>query len=128
MFVTTKILAAGGSVDRSYAKCVESVGRVDDGVGGRDGEGEGVEAGRGEGNGKGYVDLFLIHSPNAGAKARREMWGALERLWKEGRARAIGVSNFGVGHLEEMRGYAEVWPPSVNQIEVSFFALFFLLF
>lgn len=108
MFVTTKILAAGGSEEKSYGKCIESVEKIDDGLG---------EGGKGEG--RGYVDLFLIHSPSAGAEARREMWGALERVWREGRARSIGVSNFGVGHVEEMRGYAEVWPPHVNQIEVS---------
>ena len=47
------------------------------------------------------------------------MWGALGRVWKEGRARAVGVSNFGVGCLEELRGLGGVWPPAVNQIEVS---------
>lgn len=98
--MTTKILAAGGSEELSYRKCVESVEKIDAGDGG-------------------YVDLFLIHSASGGAQKRREMWGALERLWREGRARAIGVSNFGVGHVEEMKGWGGVWPPMVNQIEVS---------
>ena len=64
------------------------------------------------------MDLFLIHTPGGGSKARKEMWQALEKLESEGRARAIGVSNFGVGHIEEMRDYARIWPPHVNQIEV----------
>ncbi|KAI9871971.1 MAG: hypothetical protein M1823_008299, partial [Watsoniomyces obsoletus] len=67
---------------------------------------------------KGYVDLFLIHSPNAGNKARKEMWLALEKLHDEGKAKSIGVSNFGIGHINEMKDYAKVWPPHVNQIEL----------
>ena len=102
IFATTKILGAAGSVEKSYRKCVESVEKID---GGSDG-------------GKGYVDLFLIHSPNSGAEKRKEMWLALERLYEEGRAKSIGVSNYGVGQIEEMKGYAKVWPPMVNQIEV----------
>lgn len=67
----------------------------------------------------GYVDLFLIHSPNAGAAIRKELWLALEKLKGEGLVKEIGVSNYGRGHIEEMREYATVWPPVVNQIEVS---------
>ena len=99
IFVTTKILSVGGSVEKSYQKCVESVNKIDAGD-------------------KGYVDLFLIHSPNAGSSARKEMWLALEKLYEEGKAKSIGVSNFGAGHIEEMKSYAKVWPPHVNQIEV----------
>lgn len=69
-----------------------------------------------------YVDLFLVHTPYGGPNAkreRREMWLALERAFEEGGARAIGVSNYKVEHLEEMREYAKVWPPHVNQIQVS---------
>ncbi|KAI9664845.1 MAG: hypothetical protein M1821_006293 [Bathelium mastoideum] len=67
---------------------------------------------------KGYADLFLIHSPHCGPQGRKTLWKALERAHKEGRAKAIGVSNFGVGHIEELKEYAEVWPPHVNQIEL----------
>ncbi|KAI8222478.1 hypothetical protein K4K57_011741 [Colletotrichum sp. SAR 10_99] len=63
----------------------------------------------------GYVDLFLVHRP---IQRREEVWVALERLLEEGKTRAIGVSNFRAEHLEEMKGYAKVWPPVVNQIEV----------
>jgi len=98
LFLTTKILSAGGSPDATYKKCLESVKKID-----------------GE---NGYVDLFLIHTPSGGTSARKEMWQALEKLEEEGSAKAIGVSNFGVGHIEEMKLYARIWPPHINQIEV----------
>jgi diketogulonate reductase-like aldo/keto reductase len=41
----------------------------------------------------GHVDLFLIHSPSAGPEKREEQWRALEGLVKDGKAKAIGVSN-----------------------------------
>lgn len=62
-----------------------------------------------------YVDLYLLHWPVAGK--RLDSWRALEKLHAEGCARAIGVSNFLVPHLEELLAHAKV-PPSVNQIEV----------
>jgi len=62
-----------------------------------------------------YVDLYLLHWPVAGK--RLDSWRALEKLHAEGRARAIGVSNFLVLHLEELLAHANL-PPSVNQIEV----------
>ncbi len=63
-----------------------------------------------------YVDLFLIHWPVVGK--RKESWRALERLRADGRARAIGVSNYMQHHLEELLAHATE-PPSVNQIEAS---------
>jgi len=62
-----------------------------------------------------YVDLYLLHWPVAGK--RLDSWRALEKLHAEGRARAIGVSNFLVPHLEELLVHASL-PPSLNQIEV----------
>jgi diketogulonate reductase-like aldo/keto reductase len=62
------------------------------------------------------VDLYLLHWPVAGK--RRDSWRALERLHREGRARAIGVSNFMPRHLEELLAEAEI-VPAVDQIEVS---------
>jgi methylglyoxal/glyoxal reductase len=62
-----------------------------------------------------YVDLYLIHWPVAGK--RKESWRALERLFEEKRARAIGVSNFLVPHLEELLKDAKV-VPAANQIEL----------
>lgn len=99
IFVTTKILSAGGSVEKSYKKCLESIQKIDPA---RDG----------------YVDLFLIHSPNAGSAKRKEMWQALEKLYEKGKVKSIGVSNFGVAQIDEMKEYAKIWPPHVNQIEV----------
>jgi diketogulonate reductase-like aldo/keto reductase len=106
VFLTTKILSAAGSVQKSYEKCLASVEKVDVAE-------------------DGYVDMFLIHSPNSGKEKRKEMWLALERLYDEGKVRSIGVSNYGVGHIEEMRSYAKVWPPHVNQIEVCFREIWF---
>ena len=63
---------------------------------------------------EGYVDLLLIHSPSSEPKARKEMWHALEKLANEGKARSIGINNFGTGHIEEMKSYARIWPPHVN--------------
>jgi diketogulonate reductase-like aldo/keto reductase len=63
-----------------------------------------------------YVDLYLVHWPVP--KARLDSWRALEDLFGQKRARAIGVSNFMVRHLEELVAHARV-PPAVNQIEVS---------
>ena len=46
------------------------------------------------------------------------MWLALEKLHQQGKAKSIGVSNFGIGHIKEMKEYATVWPPHANQIEL----------
>jgi diketogulonate reductase-like aldo/keto reductase len=62
-----------------------------------------------------HVDLFLIHWPGGGA--REETWRALERIHQDGRARAIGVSNYTGRHLEETVRSADV-VPAVNQIEI----------
>jgi diketogulonate reductase-like aldo/keto reductase len=61
------------------------------------------------------VDLYLLHWPVPGK--RLESWRALEKLFDDGRARAIGVSNFLVPHLEELLAKAR-HPPAVDQIEV----------
>jgi methylglyoxal/glyoxal reductase len=62
-----------------------------------------------------YVDLYLVHWPVAGK--RLDSWRALEKIFGDKRARAIGVSNYLVPHLEELLAKAKV-PPAVNQIEV----------
>ncbi|AMA73241.1 MULTISPECIES: aldo/keto reductase [Aneurinibacillus] len=61
-----------------------------------------------------YVDLYLIHWP--GTSKFKETWKALEKLYKDGLVRAIGVSNFKVHHLEELMADCEV-VPMVNQVE-----------
>jgi diketogulonate reductase-like aldo/keto reductase len=62
------------------------------------------------------VDLFLIHFPVTGL--RRDSWRALEKIAASGRARAIGVSNYQLPHLEELLGESKT-VPAVNQIELS---------
>ncbi len=61
-----------------------------------------------------YLDLYLIHWPVAGKY--KDTWKALEKLYKEKRIRAIGVSNFMQHHLEDLLGEAEI-VPMVNQME-----------
>ncbi|GAA4710972.1 aldo/keto reductase [Brevibacillus fulvus] len=61
-----------------------------------------------------YLDLYLIHWPVAGKFT--EAWRALETLYKEGRVKAIGVSNFQIHHLQELMNMAEI-KPMVNQVE-----------
>lgn len=62
------------------------------------------------------IDLFLIHWPLATVRDFVETWKALERIYADGRARAIGVSNFQVVHLERLFEETEI-VPAVNQIE-----------
>jgi diketogulonate reductase-like aldo/keto reductase len=61
-----------------------------------------------------YVDLYLIHWPVKGKY--KETWKALQKLYKEGFVRAIGVSNFQVHHLEDILQDSDV-VPAVNQVE-----------
>jgi diketogulonate reductase-like aldo/keto reductase len=61
-----------------------------------------------------YLDLYLIHWPVEGKY--KEAWRALETLYKEGKVKAIGVSNFQVHHLEELMKNAIV-KPMINQVE-----------
>jgi diketogulonate reductase-like aldo/keto reductase len=52
--------------------------------------------------GLGYIDLFLLHSPYGGKKARLASWKALEDAVLEGKVRAAGVSNYGVAHVSSL--------------------------
>lgn len=64
-----------------------------------------------------YVDLYLVHWPNSDRAVREETWRAMEAIFNSGKAKAIGVSNYTVAHLQEMDNYATI-PPSVNQVEM----------
>ena len=63
-----------------------------------------------------YVDLYLIHSPHAKNK-RLEQWETLITQQEQGKVKNIGVSNWGINHIEELndKGYPL---PSANQIEI----------
>ena len=63
-----------------------------------------------------YVDLYLIHSPHAKEK-RIEQWETLLTLQERGKAKNIGVSNWGINHLEELL-QKSLPLPSANQIEI----------
>jgi len=78
-----------------------------------------------------YVDLIIIHWPGPGrhmfkqydipadftAQTRLDTWRALEQLYSDGTAKAIGVSNFSIAHLKHIMQHATV-KPMVNQIEL----------
>ncbi|NEE04739.1 aldo/keto reductase [Phytoactinopolyspora halotolerans] len=64
-----------------------------------------------------YVDLFLIHWPLPKVGDFVETWRALEEIYRSGRCRAIGVSNFQPHHLQRILEETEI-VPAVNQIEV----------
>ncbi|KAL4248585.1 NADP-dependent oxidoreductase domain superfamily protein [Abortiporus biennis] len=64
-----------------------------------------------------YIDLYLIHSPASGTEARITKWKSLVEEKSTGKVRSIGVSNYNVNHLEEIKK-AELELPSVNQIEL----------
>ncbi|MEW2084020.1 aldo/keto reductase [Streptomyces sp. NPDC005283] len=64
-----------------------------------------------------YVDLYLIHWPVPSKGAYAETYKALEKIYTDGRAKAIGVSNFLPEHLERLIGETSI-VPAVNQIEL----------
>ena len=70
-----------------------------------------------------YLDLYLIHWPNPvqyrfmWKKAMQETWRAFEELYKAGKIRAIGVSNFLPHHMEALKETAEILP-MVNQLKL----------
>ncbi|TLQ42770.1 aldo/keto reductase [Streptomyces marianii] len=64
-----------------------------------------------------YVDLYLIHWPVPSKNAYVETYKAFETILAEGRARAVGVSNFRPEHQERLLGETSV-VPAVNQIEL----------
>ena len=64
-----------------------------------------------------YVDLYLIHWPKPKQNQYVETWRALEEIHRDGRARAIGVSNFHPHHLQKLVSETDV-VPAVNQVEL----------
>ena len=93
VFVTTKLWNSDHGYDEALRACDASLARL------------GVER----------IDLYLVHWPVQGL--RNETWRAMERLRADGKARAVGVSNYTVRHLRELLGHAKE-PPAVNQVEL----------
>ncbi|MGG1378650.1 aldo/keto reductase [Bacillus velezensis] len=61
-----------------------------------------------------YLDLYLIHWPVEGKYI--DVWRALETLYRDGRIKAIGVSNFQIHHLKHLMKETEI-KPMINQVE-----------
>ncbi len=102
IFVTSKIAAEEKTYDDAYQSIVESLKKL----------------------GLDYLDLMIIHSPEPWAEFRgekryfeenKEVWRALETAYKEGKVKAIGVSNFLKDDLENILSSCEI-KPMVNQI------------
>ncbi len=95
LFVTTKVWNTDQGYDQTLRAFDVSLGRLE------------ME----------FVDLYLIHWPLPARDRYVDTWRALEKLYADGRARAIGVSNFQIAHLERLLGETGV-VPAVNQVEL----------
>lgn len=68
----------------------------------------------------GYIDLILIHSPLSNREKRLGTWRALQDAVEKGIVKSIGVSNYGISHLEELLQWEGLKiKPAVNQVELS---------
>jgi diketogulonate reductase-like aldo/keto reductase len=92
LFITTKVWNEDQGYDKTLNAIDESLSRL----------------------GLDYVDLYLIHWP--GTNRYVDTWRALEKIQRDGKARAIGVCNFHIHHLEELLRRTET-VPAVNQVE-----------
>ncbi|TGO82543.1 hypothetical protein BPOR_0809g00040 [Botrytis porri] len=68
-----------------------------------------------------YVDLYLLHIPwLEPTRSLRHVWAEMEAVKASGKAKAIGVSNFAISHLETIKaGASEI--PAVNQVEYNIY-------
>ncbi|MEU1664821.1 aldo/keto reductase [Streptomyces sparsogenes] len=64
-----------------------------------------------------YVDLYLIHWPVPEADKYVDTWKAFEKIYAEGRAKAIGLSNFHPAHIQRLLSETEI-APVIDQIEL----------
>src|SRR5258708_7653312 len=62
----------------------------------------------------GYIDLYLIHWPMP--LMPKNIWKTFEKVYEQGLAKAIGVSNYYENDIEKLLGYANI-APMVNQVE-----------
>lgn len=95
VFVTTKLWNSDHGYEQAIRACRRSL----------------------EALGLGYIDLYLIHWPVPGM--RSDTWKALVTLQKEGKCRAIGVSNYTIRHVQELMEESPDELPAVNQVEFS---------
>jgi len=64
-----------------------------------------------------YIDLYLIHWPNQDKKINQATWAFFEKAYKEGKIKAIGISNFQIHMINDLLETATV-VPAVNQVEL----------
>ena len=95
LFVTTKLWNSAQGYDSTLKAFDESLAKL------------GLE----------QLDLYLIHWPTPKRDKFLDTWKAFEKLYADGRVRAIGVSNFQPAHLERLLDASDV-VPAVNQIEL----------
>jgi 2,5-diketo-D-gluconate reductase A len=96
IFVTTKFVPANAGYEKTKHACEASLKKM----------------------GLGYIDLFLIHLPQGDVNS---CWKAMEGLYKEGKVRAIGVSNFNMNQISDLvKQHAVV--PAINQVETHPFS------
>ncbi|RMY41175.1 hypothetical protein D0866_00762 [Hortaea werneckii] len=71
-----------------------------------------------------YIDLYLLHAPYGGKEGRLGAWQALVESVGEGRVRSIGVSNYGVHHLQELEDWQKVRFSIVPSALISYMLTF----
>lgn len=95
LFITTKVWNADQGYDQTLAAFDKSLQRLK----------------------LDYVDLYLIHWPVPAKDLYVDTWRALEKLYADGKVKAIGVSNFTIDYLERLMSETTIIP-AVNQIEL----------
>ncbi|CCH41757.1 Aldo-keto reductase family 1 member [Wickerhamomyces ciferrii] len=99
VFFTTKILHTNHGYERSKVVIDESLAKVVPHIE--------------------YIDLFLLHSPKSTKQLRIETWKRLQEYVDAGVVKSLGVSNFGIKHLEEFYAWVGLkYKPVVNQLEL----------
>ncbi|MET1055341.1 MAG: aldo/keto reductase [Pedobacter sp.] len=96
IFVTTKFIPANVGYEKTKHACEASLKKM----------------------GLDYIDLFLIHLPQGDVDSS---WNAMEELYKEGKVRAIGVSNFNMNQISDLVKQHNV-VPAINQVETHPFS------